>query len=76
MLMMNTDNQPDNAVPQKVRICKHVRSNKSFYADGPASAGEYDCGIVWCALTNDGMGPDYAVSDVEECISGRECYER
>lgn len=73
--MMNTD-KPDNATLQKVRICKHVRSNKSFYADGPASADEYDCGIVWCAITNDGMGPDYACADVEECIPGRECYER
>lgn len=72
---MNTY-KPENTDPQRVRVCKHARSNKSFYGDGVASADEYDCGIIWCAITNDGMGPDYAVADVEECIESRECYER
>ena len=72
---MDTEN-PVEERSTPVRICKHVRSNKSFYADGPPPASEYDSGIVWCAITNSGMGPYYACADVEECILGRECYER
>ncbi|MFP6583424.1 MAG: hypothetical protein VCD00_12830 [Candidatus Hydrogenedentota bacterium] len=68
--------EPTQETPKRVRICRHARSNKSFYADGVVSSPDaYDCGIIWCAQTSDGMGPDGAISDVEECIEGRECYE-
>lgn len=72
---MNTES-PGSEPIERVRMCKNVRSNKSFYANGPAKIDEYDCGIVWCAVTNNGKGPDSRIADVSECIPGRQCYER
>jgi hypothetical protein len=71
----DTADVQESEAPKRVRLCRNARSNKSFYSNGVASGDSYDCGIIWCAHTNDGMGPDGAVADAEDCVEGRKCYE-
>ena len=60
----------------RLKICKHIRSKEMFHSDTPLVEDEFHSGIYWCNMTGDGMGPDGACADSEECSLGRECYER
>ena len=72
---MDAPDTTEEAPQKRIRLCRNARSNKSFYSGGIPAGDAYDCGIIWFGVTNDGMGPDGAIADAEDCIEGRECYE-
>ncbi len=60
---------------QKRRVCRHIRSQESFYSDTPMVEDQFHSGIYWCNQTGDGMGSDGRCACPEECVPGRACYE-
>lgn len=57
------------------RVCRHIRSQESFYSDSPLVEDQFHSGIYWCNITGDGMGADGQCACTEECVPGRACYE-
>lgn len=66
----------DQTTVSRRSICRHIRSKESFHSDTPLVEDLYHSGIYWCDLTSEGRGPDGACAGCEECIAGRECFER
>ncbi len=58
------------------RVCRHIRSQESFYSNTAQVEDQFHSGIYWCNHTGDGIGLDGACSGIEECGPDRECYER
>ena len=58
------------------RVCKHIRSQESFYSPTPLVEDEFHSGIYWCNQTGDGIGVDACCASPQECGPHRECYER
>ena len=57
------------------RVCKHIRSQESFYSNTPLVEDEFHSGIYWCNQTGDGIGVDGCCAGTEECGPDRECYD-
>lgn len=57
------------------RVCRHIRSQESFYSETPLVEDEFHSGIYWCNQTGDGIGVDGRCAAAEECSPDRECYE-
>ena len=61
--------------PGRMPVCKHIRSQESFFSATPQLEDDLHSGLYWCDLTSDGMGPDGQCTGLEECSSGRECFQ-
>ena len=63
-----------------VRRCRRLRSKGMFIeVERPAAdAGlpSMSDGFVWCTHTQNCLGPDGRVAEVETCVPGRACWER
>ena len=57
------------------QVCRHVRSQESFYSETPLVEDEFHSGIYWCNQTGGGIGVDGGCADSQECGPGRECYQ-
>lgn len=60
---------------QGQRVCRHIRSQESFYSETPHVEDQFHSGIYWCNQTGDGLGMDGKSSCLEECTPNRACYE-
>lgn len=61
--------------PVRQQVCRHIRSQESFYSTTPHVEDEFHSGIYWCQITGDGLGPDGVCTGSEECSAARECFE-
>ena len=61
--------------PVGTQVCRHIRSQESFYSETPLVEDEFHSGIYWCNLTGDGVGVDGRCTAIEECTPDRACYE-
>jgi len=59
----------------KQRLCRHIRSQESFYSDRPLVEDQFHSGIYWCNQTGDGRGADGRIACAEECGPDRTCFE-
>lgn len=60
-------------------FCSQLASKKLCFRTSPPQTAEdvLDASRhVWCRRTQQALGPDGAVVDVEDCRSGRSCFER
>ena len=58
-------------------MCRRLRSKGMFIEvdqTDPTVEGGED-GMVWCARTQDCLGPDGSTVDVHNCKPGRGCFE-
>jgi len=60
-------------------FCAKLRSKKYYFLEGPAKSEDElldasnDC---WCGVTQQRVGPDQEPVDPEDCVEGRDCFER
>ncbi len=54
--------------------CRCLRS-KEMFIDVDSRAPSFGSGIFWCIHTQNCLGPDGQVADLESCKPGRACYE-
>ncbi len=60
-------------------FCCHLASKKLCFRTSPPQVADdvLDASRhVWCRRTQQALGPDGGVVDVEDCRSGRSCFER
>ena len=60
--------------------CRRLRS-KGMFIEIERTAADADVpsmsdGFVWCTHTQNCLGPDGRVADVDTCLPGRRCWER
>jgi hypothetical protein len=62
------------------RHCRRLRSKGMFIeverSAADAALPSMSDGFVWCTQTQNCLGPDGRVADVETCVPGRRCWER
>ncbi len=61
--------------PERQRICRHIRSQESYFSNTPLVEDMYHSGVYWCNCTGGGAGRDGGSAAPEDCLPGRECYE-
>ena len=59
----------------RVQVCRHIRSQESFYSNTPLKEDQFHSGVYWCGLSGEGMGPDGQCAGTGECSATRECFE-
>jgi hypothetical protein len=56
--------------------CRRLRCKEMFVEiETPLHPAQSGSGIYWCNHTQNCLGPDGEVADVENCKPGRTCYE-
>ena len=56
--------------------CRRLRCKEMFVDTGVAfHPAQSSSGIYWCNHTQNCLGPDGEVADVESCKPGRACFE-
>jgi hypothetical protein len=66
------------AADDPARSCRHLRTKMMFVVnDWEEHAAEYPSSTAsyWCLKTMGPAGPDDDVADLEECRSGRACFQ-
>ena len=62
------------------QLCRRLRSKGMFVEverrPGDELVPSMSDGFVWCTHTQNCLGPDGRVAGVEDCVSGRQCWER
>ena len=60
--------------------CRRLRSKGMFIEiernAADAESPSMSDGFVWCTHTQNCLGPDGRVADVDACVPGRACWER
>lgn len=64
-----------STAPEKQRVCRHIRSQESYYSSTPLVEDLFHSGVYWCNCTGGGAGLDGRLACSEECLPGRSCYE-
>jgi hypothetical protein len=71
-----TNTSSEASLPILGQYCRRLRCKEMFVDTGvafhPAHSGS---GIYWCNHTQNCLGPDGEVADVESCKPGRACFE-
>lgn len=66
-------------VMDRRRSCRRLRSKGMMIEveRGPEASWlpSMSDGFVWCARTQNCLGPDGRVADRQSCVKGRECFE-
>jgi len=64
--------------PAKINLecCRRLRYKGMFVGTDPdPNLPYYDTGAYWCAHTQNCLGPDGRIVNLESCLPGRTCYE-
>ncbi len=68
--------EPTNLPGASHQRCRRLRSKEMFIEVEPdPGVPHFGSGIFWCSHTQNCLGPDGAVADLESCKPGRACYE-
>jgi hypothetical protein len=67
---------PENLPVIATKYCHRLRCKEMYIDMGTVfNLEDSGSGIYWCSHTQNCMGPDGKVADLENCQAGRGCFE-
>lgn len=68
--------EPNPSLGHTHERCRCLRA-KEMFVDGEQNldVASFGSGIFWCTHTQNCLGPDGQVADLERCQPGRACFE-